>query len=187
MKALILFSGGLDSTTCLAKAIQDFDEVEALSFNYGQKHIKELDHAVSIADYYGIKLKIYDITGLVEKSESDYIPFRNTIFLSIALSYAEQNNIDVIIYGANSADYDSFPDCRLPYVEAINNLVKTHTMKIIIITPIINTPKTEIIKLAKSLDVPIEMTWTCYEGTELPCGKCNSCLLRDKAFKEISC
>ncbi len=212
MKAVVLLSGGLDSTTTLAIAINDGYDVYPITFRYGQRHNREIESAKRICEYYNLKLKIVDINlreiggsaltdnidvpknrSLEEISREipvTYVPARNTIFLSIALGYAEVIDADRIYIGVNALDYSGYPDCRPEYIDEFNRLSKLATKKgvegkqIEIVAPLIHMTKGEIIKKGMELNVPYELTWSCYEGGEKPCGKCDSCLLRLKGFME---
>ncbi|OYT60477.1 7-cyano-7-deazaguanine synthase QueC [Euryarchaeota archaeon ex4484_178] len=211
MRAVVLLSGGLDSSTVLAIALSQGYEVHALSFDYGQRHSKELESAKKIAEYYRVPHKIIKIdlrqiggsalTDNIDVPERDvneiegeipitYVPARNTILLSFALGYAEVIDADAIFYGANAIDYSGYPDCRPEYVEAFEKCANLGTKRgvegksIRIIAPIIHMSKAEIIKKGMELGVPYELTWSCYRGGERACGKCDSCLLRLKGFME---
>ncbi len=212
MKAVVLLSGGLDSTTTLAIAINDGYDVYPITFRYGQRHNREIESAKKISEYYNLKLKIVDINlreiggsaltdnidvpknrSLGEISREipvTYVPARNTIFLSIALGYAEVIDADRIYIGVNALDYSGYPDCRPEYIEEFNKLSKLATKRgvegkpIEIVAPLIHMTKAEIIKKGMELNVPYELTWSCYEGGEKPCGKCDSCILRLKGFME---
>ncbi len=212
MKAVVLLSGGLDSTTTLAIAINDGYDVYPITFRYGQRHNREIESAKKICEYYNLKLKIVDINlreiggsaltdnidvpknrSLGEISREipvTYVPARNTIFLSIALGYAEVIDADRIYIGVNALDYSGYPDCRPEYIEEFNKLSKLATKRgvegkpIEIVAPLIHMTKAEIIKKGMELNVPYELTWSCYEGGEKPCGKCDSCILRLKGFME---
>ncbi len=211
MRAVVLLSGGLDSSTVLAMALDMGYEVHALSFDYGQRHARELESARKIAEYYNVPHKILKIdlrqiggsaltddievpSRSVEDIEKEipitYVPARNTILLSYALAYAEVIEADAIFYGANAIDYSGYPDCRPEYVEAFEKCANLGTKRgvtgnpIKIIAPIIHMTKAEIIKKGMELGVPYELTWSCYRGGEKACGRCDSCLLRLKGFME---
>ena len=211
MKAVVLLSGGLDSSTVLAIALEMGYEVHALSFDYGQRHSRELESAKKIAKYFNVPHKIIKIdlrqiggsalTDNIDVPERNmeeiekeipitYVPARNTILLSLALGYAEVIDADAIFYGANAIDYSGYPDCRPEYVEAFERVANLGTKRgvegkpIKIIAPIIHMTKAEIIKKGMELGVPYELTWSCYKGGEKACGKCDSCLLRLKGFME---
>jgi len=212
-KAVILFSGGLDSTTCLALAKSEGYDCYALSFDYGQRHNSELNAARKIAkksnvmQHEVISLSIGQLGGssLTDKTQtikdhddnhvgipSTYVPARNTIMLSIALGWAEIINAEAIFIGVSSIDYSGYPDCRPEYISKFNELVDLATKKgveghvLSIKTPLINLSKADTIKLGDSLGVDYSQTISCYKATDdgLACGKCDSCALRRKGFDE---
>lgn len=216
MKALVLFSGGADSTTCLGIAVDKYgaDEVLALSVYYGQKHSKELQAAEKIAAHYGVKLQSLDLAlifagsdcsllkgsseDIPEESYADqlsktggapvstYVPFRNGLFLSSAASVALSNGCEVIYYGAHSDDAagNAYPDCSADFNEAINRAVYLGSgQKLRVEAPFIGLTKAEVVKKGLELGVPYEMTWSCYEGGDVPCGVCGTCRDRIAAFK----
>jgi 7-cyano-7-deazaguanine synthase len=213
MKAVCLLSGGLDSCIAAAIAANKGYEIYALSFDYGQRHRRELESAIKIAkflkakEHKTIKCDLREIGGsaltddidVPERKEEDisasiipitYVPARNTIFLSYALAYAEVIKADAIFIGANSIDYSGYPDCRPEYFKAYQSMADLATKRgvegnlIKIETPLINLTKAEIIKKGIELNAPLELTWSCYKGKEKACGKCDSCLLRLKGFRE---
>ncbi len=212
MKAVSLLSGGLDSATTLAIAISMGYEVYPITFRYGQRHSREIESAMKISEYYGRELKIIDVSldriggsaltsgyDVPERSDvSDigegipvtYVPARNTIFLAIALSYAEAIGAEKIFIGVNAIDYSGYPDCRPEYIEEFNRLSRLATKvgvegrPIEIVAPLINMTKAQIIKKGKELNVPYHLTWSCYRGGKKACGRCDSCLLRLKGFME---
>ncbi|NPA75506.1 MAG: 7-cyano-7-deazaguanine synthase QueC [Euryarchaeota archaeon] len=211
MKAVVLLSGGLDSTTVVAMAREMGYEVFALSFDYGQRHSREMESAIKVAKYYGIEHKILKIdlrqiggsalTDDIEVPEREldeiekeipitYVPARNTILLSYALAYAEVIGADAIFYGANAIDYSGYPDCRPEYVEAFEKMANLGTKRgveghpIKILAPLMHMSKADIIKKGIELGVPYELTWSCYRGGEKACGRCDSCLLRLRGFME---
>ena len=215
MKALVLFSGGVDSTTCLALAIKQYgnDEVLALSVYYGQKHDKEIEAAKKIAAYYNVRLKQLDLTRIFEDSDcsllkgsqqdipeesyeaqlkktngapvSTYVPFRNGLFLSSAASIALSNGCTEIYYGAHMDDAagNAYPDCSKEFNNAINSAIYIGSGNILTVTaPFIGMNKAQVVKTGLELGVPYEMTWSCYEGGDRPCGKCGTCRDRAAAF-----
>lgn len=211
MRAVSLLSGGLDSSTVLSYAISKGYEVIALSFDYGQRHRKELESAKKIADYYGVKHKIMkidlraiggsaltddievpDVTlGAIGKEiPVTYVPARNTILLSLGLGLAEVTDSSKIFIGANALDYSGYPDCRPEYFEAINRTFDLATKKTVeggkieVEAPLLRFSKADIVRLAHSLKTPLELTWSCYNGKERACGVCDSCKLRLKGFME---
>ena len=215
MKAVILLSGGLDSSTVLYQAKADGCECYAISFDYKQRHRRELESARAIALSAGIKahqIVNFDLTlwggsaltdnqmelpidrTLTEMSQNipiTYVPARNTIFLSFALAYAETLEAQRIYIGVNALDYSGYPDCRLDYIQAMQEVFRLGTKQgregeaINIVTPLIELKKTEIIQLGNKLGVPWEQTWSCYAGGETACGLCDSCRLRLAAFEEL--
>jgi 7-cyano-7-deazaguanine synthase len=213
-KAVILLSGGLDSTTILAMAKQQDYLCYALSFSYGQRHGVELEFARRIAKKYGVvehriahlDLRLFGGSALtadieVPKAECvadiapeipvTYVPARNTIFLSYALAYAEVVGSYDIFIGVNAVDYSGYPDCRPAFIaayELMANLATAHVEagKITIHTPLINLSKAEIIKAGLVLGVDYSKTISCYDPSPdgVACGKCHACLLRAKGFAD---
>lgn len=211
-KAVILLSGGLDSTTALYLAKKDGYEIYAMAFNYGQKHTKEVECAREIAKEVGVKdfvvvntnMNVWGGSALTDNKikipEGDieskdipitYVPARNMIFLSYAASYAEVVGASEIFIGVSEVDYSGYVDCRLAFIIAMENAINQGTVcsveqgnKIRIQAPFINMTKSEEIKLGISLGVDYSKTWTCYKGEEVACGECDSCKLRLKAFKD---
>jgi len=207
-KAIVLLSGGLDSTTTLYFAKDKGYEIHCLIFDYAQRHRKEISAAIRIAKaaeakYYVSKIHLpWKGSALLDKHISlptkrgrgipaTYVPARNTIFLSFALSFAEAIKAHVIFIGANHIDYSGYPDCRPDYFKEFDRLIKLATkagvegINIKIITPLINKNKAEIIRLGNKLGVPYDLTWSCYKGGKRPCGECDSCKLRQKGFKVL--
>jgi 7-cyano-7-deazaguanine synthase len=210
-KAVILLSGGLDSATSAAQAIADGYEAIALSFRYGQRHERELLAArqvatalkinehfivdVNLAQWGGSALTDENIAVPTEGVQSGeipitYVPGRNTVFIAIALSLAEAKGAEAIYLGINAVDYSGYPDCRPDYLEAFQNLASLSSKVGIegnapkLIAPLVMDSKTDIVRRARRLGVPIELTWSCYQGGEVPCGVCDSCRIRDKALLE---
>ena len=213
-KAVVLLSGGLDSSTALAIAHQQGFELHALSFDYGQRHQREVDAAAAVAQHYGVQyqktvtidLRAFGGSALtadfdvphsrsLEKMSQEipitYVPARNTIFLSFALAYAEVTDADDIFLGINAIDYSGYPDCRPEYLEAYERMANLATKATTqdgrvfhIHAPLLRMNKAEIIHKGIELGVPYELTWSCYEGGELACGTCDSCLLRLNGFAE---
>ncbi len=202
-KAITLLSGGLDSTTTLYFAKAKGYKCYALIFDYGQRHKRELRSAVAVArlvkvPYEAIKIKLpWGGSALIDKKikvpskgkigrgiPPTYVPARNTIFLSFAISYAEAIGAKAIFIGANAVDYSGYPDCRPNYYREFNKLIKlgTKARRIKIITPLIGLTKEEIVALGRKLKAPLELTWSCYQGGNEPCGVCDSCRLREKGF-----
>lgn len=215
MKAVVLLSGGLDSSTVLYQAKALGFECYAISFDYQQRHRRELESAKAIASAAGVvehqqvsfdlrawggsaltdsKIDLPQDRSVTQMSENipvTYVPARNTIFLSFALAYAETIGADCVYIGVNALDYSGYPDCRPDYIEAMQSVFRLGTKQgregiaIAIVTPLINLRKTEIIQLGNQLGVPWEKTWSCYAGEDLACGVCDSCQLRLAAFDEL--
>ncbi|MCL4336556.1 MAG: 7-cyano-7-deazaguanine synthase QueC [Candidatus Thermoplasmatota archaeon] len=207
-KAVCLLSGGLDSATVLAYAISKGYQCYAISFNYGQRHMKELVSSEKLAQVFNVPRIVASILmadswqvhcpgpGDVEKRDlrnisdsipNTYVPSRNIIFLSMAASFAESHGASTIFIGANALDYSGYPDCRPEFYNAFENALNIGTdlgnrkgFKIKV--PLQYLKKSEIIKLGKSLGVPYELTSSCYEGGDEACGECDSCLLRLQGF-----
>jgi 7-cyano-7-deazaguanine synthase len=215
--AVVLLSGGLDSTTTMAIAKAEGFAVHALSFQYGQRHSVELDAAREVARRFGAKdhvvaeidLRVFGGSALTteiavpkNRSVSDigegipitYVPARNTIFLSFALAYAEVLQAHDIFLGVNALDYSGYPDCRPEYIAAYESMANLATKAglegkhhLRIHTPLINLTKAEIIQRGRELDVDYAITRSCYDPspTGEACGRCDSCLLRQKGFREL--
>lgn len=215
-KAVVLLSGGLDSSTLCSLAKSQGREVYALTINYAQRNVHEIDAAREIAKLNDvaehvilpIDLSLFGGSSLTDKSiavakdvpienigkeiPNSYVPARNTIFLSLALGYAETRNASEIWLGVNQLDYSGYPDCRPEYIDAFTRLAKLATKvgvegaALEIQTPLLHLTKSEIIKLGVSLGVDYSITRTCYDLDEngLACGRCESCLLRKNGFLE---
>lgn len=215
MKAVILLSGGLDSSTVLYQAHSDGCECYAISFDYQQRHRRELESAQAIAQAAGVvqhqvinfdlrqwggsaltdnSLELPRNRDTIEMTQNipiTYVPARNTIFLSFALGYAEAIAAERVYIGVNALDYSGYPDCRPDYIQAMQEVFRLGTKEgregqpIKIVTPLIDLKKTEIIELGNKLGVPWELTWSCYAGEEVSCGVCDSCRLRLEAFARL--
>lgn len=215
-KAVVLLSGGLDSTTVLAIAKSEGYETYALSFSYGQRHSWELECARRVAAATGVKdhrtaqidLRVFGGSALTadidvpkgrsldqmsEKIPVIYVPARNTIFLSFALAWAEVLGSSDIFIGVNALDYSGYPDCRPEFIEAFERLANLATkagvegyQRLRIHTPLIALSKSEIIQTGLRLGVDYGLTSSCYDPspTGEPCGTCDSCLLRQKGFRD---
>ena len=213
-KAVVLFSGGLDSTTALCWALAKGYDCLAVSFNYGQRHSRENAAARAIARRLGVEL--YEIkldfpwfetsslvnSGLklpdVKLSEigrkgaipSTYVPGRNLVFASVGFSLADAAGAAAVVLGPNVVDYSGYPDCRPAFYRALEKAAAQGTRsgaggkKIKLLTPLIKLSKAEIARLAVKLKAPLELTWSCYSGGARPCGRCDSCKLRAKGFAD---
>ena len=214
MKAVVLVSGGLDSTTCLAIAREQGFDLYALTLNYGQRHDHELNSAKMIVDFFNIHdHSIIDIdlaqfggSALTDQidvpkkrdlSDMDeipvtYVPARNTVFLSLALAWAEVLGSFDIFIGVNALDYSGYPDCRPEYISSFEKTANLATKAGVsgssfrIHTPLIDLTKSEIVKVGMDLGVDYSLTSSCYDPDQEgnPCGLCDACYLRLKGFKE---
>ena len=213
MNAVVLLSGGLDSATCLARAVSVYgaDNVVALNAYYGQKHAKEIECAENIARHYGVRylkmdlkevMKYSDCTllegnGAIDKRSyaeqmedsntvSTYVPFRNGVLLSVAAAIALSVGANEVWYGAHQDDAAGavYPDCSVEFADHMDKAIYEGSGKRVrLYAPFINTDKAGVVKTGLELNVPYEMTWSCYEGGDKPCGKCGTCIDRAKAFE----
>ena len=217
-KAMVLCSGGVDSTTCLAMAVAEVgaENVLALSVYYGQKHDKEIQAAKKVAEYYGVRRMELDLSVIFsgsncsllkqstediplesyaqqiaethgEKPVSTYVPFRNGLFLSSAASIALSHGCSKIMYGAHADDAAgaAYPDCSLDFVNAMNQAIYLGSgNQLTIEAPFVSLTKADVVKKGLELGVPYDLTWSCYEGGEKPCGKCGTCIDRQRAFEK---
>jgi 7-cyano-7-deazaguanine synthase len=213
-KAVCLLSGGMDSAVAAAIAKADGYDVTPLTIRYNQRHIRELDSAKSLVRYFGFKEhRIFDIdlkqiggSALTDKMKVPegkslreikngdipvtYVPARNTIFLSVALAYAEVAGAEAILIGANHVDSSGYPDCRPEYLKKYQEMANLATKRAVegrpikIIAPLIEMTKADIVKKGTELHVPFELTWSCYSGRKKACGVCDSCKLRKAGFSE---
>ncbi len=211
-KAVVLLSGGIDSSTALAIAKAEGRELYALSFDYRQRHGLELEAARKVAESIGARHLIINfdlrkiggsaLTAGIEVPKGavspetipiTYVPARNTIFLSFALAWAEVLSAPDIFIGANAVDYSGYPDCRPEYLRAFENMANLATkasveggMRFAIIAPLLYMTKAEIIKKGISLGLDYSLTWSCYDPLPdgRPCLRCDSCRFREKGFKE---
>lgn len=213
-KSIVLFSGGVDSTTALYWALDRYDKIFALTFDYGQRNRIELDMARKIAQKLSIPQKIlrvdlqqiggssltdtklslpqYERTEEIEEGlSSTYVPFRNGIFLALAAAQAEVDGINEIVCGFNVIDSPNYPDTRNQFVQAMQEAINQGTKaslspeKVQIIAPFLNMKKSDIIKEGLSLGADYSFAISCYSGEEIPCQKCSSCVLRQKAWEEV--
>jgi len=209
LKFLVVFSGGMDSATALYKTIVDNpnDKVETISFNYGSKHNDmEYKAAQKICEKLNIKntkisldfISQYFKSDLLqsggnipeghyaaENMKSTVVPFRNGIMLSIAAGFAESVEADILVLGNHAGDHTIYPDCRQEFVNPMAKAIEEGTWKKIKLqSPFCNITKTEIVKIGVKLKVPYELTYSCYNGKEMHCGKCGTCVERIEAFKD---
>ena len=209
-KALVLFSGGLDSTTMLAMVKSNGYEITALTINYNQRHVSEIEFSKKSLSQLQINKQIIfdlDLSKIGGSALTDnipvpidsndnipttYVPARNTIFLSLASSFAERLNISDIFIGANIIDYSGYPDCRPEFIKSFEKTINLGTKLGVegshfrIHTPLIKMTKAEIIRKGHSLGVDYSLTLSCYNPTDsgLACGKCDSCKFRKDGFKD---
>jgi 7-cyano-7-deazaguanine synthase len=212
--SVVLLSGGMDSATCLALAARDARPVHALTFAYGQRHVRELRSAEALARRYrAARHRVVDLplAPLVESALTDragrlpsrpavagtipptYVPARNTILLGVALGYAESHRLGRIYFGANAVDYSGYPDCRPEFVRAFNALARRAVrspaeggIRIRVVAPLLRRSKAEIVRLGQRLGVPWGLTWSCYAGERVPCLRCDACRLRARGFREAN-
>ncbi len=207
IKTVILLSGGIDSTTTLYLAKKYGYKLSALIFDYNQRHRKEISCAIKIAklnkiNYHVVKIFLpWTVSALTQKDirvpfnrnlyskniPVTYVSGRNIIFLSYAASFAESINAKKIFIGAHIQDYSGYPDCRPEFLRAMEKAINLGISKkgIEIISPLIDKSKKDIIQLGLRLNVPFQYTWSCYMGGSYPCGKCDSCRFRIKAFQTL--
>jgi 7-cyano-7-deazaguanine synthase len=205
---LVVLSGGLDSTVCMALADRESEAPPlALTFDYGQKHRTELDRAAGVAGRYRSDHLVVQLdttpwggSALTDPSIDiptggtgdgvpvTYVPARNSIFLAVALGVAEARGLDAVWIGVNAVDYSGYPDCRPAFIQAFRQVAATGQKRgiegdpIDIRTPLIESTKPEIVRMGLALDAPLELTWSCYRGGDKPCGACDACLLRAHGF-----
>ena len=211
---VVLLSGGLDSSTVLAMAMERGFAITAVTIDYGQRHVRELDSARRVAGSAGVEdhlvLKL-DMGGALDSSltredlevpcdrdiesigtgiPSTYVPSRNIIFLSVAASIAESRGAEAVFIAANSVDFSGYPDCTPEFLEAFQRMLDVGTKAgrdgrgIRIEAPVLRMTKKEIVSEAIRLGVPLELTWSCYTGGDRACGRCDSCLLRLRGFAQ---
>lgn len=218
-KAIVLSSGGVDSTTCVGVAVEKLgrENVSTVSVYYGQKHKKELECAEKVAEFYGLKHYVFNLAEVMKYSNcslltssteeiihksyaeqiaengegmvSTYVPFRNGLMLSavatLAMSIYPKDEVDIYI-GAHADDAagNAYADCSMDFVEAIRKAINIGTYeKVNIIAPFVNSNKAGVVKKGLEINVPYELTWSCYEGGDAPCGKCGTCIDRAEAFR----
>ena len=212
--ALVVLSGGLDSTVCASIAARAGDLRLALTFDYGQRHRIELDRARAVAEHFGVEhlvvpidasqwggsaltdasVDVPDATDAVDVDGDaipvTYVPARNLIFLSIAVGIAEVRDLDEVVIGVNALDYSGYPDCRPAFVASFAATAALALKRgveghpVEIVTPLIDLTKAGIVTLGRDLGAPLHLTWSCYRGGPRPCGSCDACVLRAKGFAE---
>jgi 7-cyano-7-deazaguanine synthase len=209
MKVVVVLSGGLDSTVVLYDAVlrNSTEAVKAISFNYGQRHVRELVSAREVTEKLGVVHKIIDLTSLTEllgasslvnptidvpeghytdmSMKSTVVPNRNMILLSVAAAWAISERFDAVAYGAHAGDHTIYPDCRDQFVESFAQTLKLADWhQVEVLRPFVKRTKGEIVLRGVELGVPFENTWSCYKGEQFHCGKCGTCVERREAFVE---
>jgi 7-cyano-7-deazaguanine synthase len=207
-KVVVIFSGGMDSFTVLNLAVSQGLEVYALSFDYGQRHKKELDYAARACASLDVHHKIVDISAInqliggssltsdIDVAEGHYeedsmkttvVPNRNMILLSMAVGYAVSIGANKVYYGAHSGDHAIYPDCRPEFVHKMNDVCAIANYEAVeIVTPYLDVSKTAILTAGLEMGLDYNLTWTCYNGRDKACGKCGACQERLEAFIENS-
>lgn len=205
-KVVVIFSGGMDSFTVLNRALKDGKEVYALTFDYGQKHVKEIDCASKVCQQLGVTHKVIDISAInqllagssltddieipeghyeAENMKSTVVPNRNMILLSLAVGYAVSVKASQVYYGAHSGDHAIYPDCRPEFVMKMNDVCQIANYEAVeIFSPYLTVSKTNILSDGLKMGLSYEDTWTCYNGREKACGKCGACQERLEAFTD---
>ncbi|WP_338367221.1 7-cyano-7-deazaguanine synthase QueC [uncultured Pseudoalteromonas sp.] len=204
-KVVVIYSGGMDSFTVLNKALQQGHDVYALSFDYGQRHVKELEVAANVCEKLNVPHKIVDISAInqliggssltddIEVPEGHYeeesmkstiVPNRNMILLSLAVGYAVSLKASKVYYGAHSGDHAIYPDCRPEFVQKMDDVCRIANYDAVeIFSPYLNNTKIDILTDGIKMGLDYSQTWTCYNGREKACGKCGACQERLEAFK----
>jgi 7-cyano-7-deazaguanine synthase len=205
-KVVVIYSGGMDSYTVLNKAMQQGYDVHAVSFNYGQRHSKELLFAKKVCEQHNIEHKVVDISSInqliggsaltddidvpqghyqEESMKTTVVPNRNMIMLSMAVGYAVSIEAEAVYFGAHSGDHAIYPDCRTEFVDAMNDVCKIANYQAVEVrAPYLAVSKTDILREGLAMDLDYNDTWTCYNGQEKACGKCGACQERLEAFSE---
>ena len=208
-RSVVILSGGLDSTTCAGVAAGTGSELVCLTFDYGQRHRRELGSAARVADFYGAEhltvafdsrqwggsaltadIELPKGREIDESIPVTYVPARNTIFLSVALAVAEARDADNVYMGVNALDYSGYPDCRPEYIAAFQTMANLAMKRAVegrpveILTPLVDFTKADVVRLGVEVGAPLELSWSCYDGGATPCGECDSCVLRAKGFAE---
>lgn len=193
---VVLLSGGVDSTVALAMKLDAGFEVEALTVDYGQRHRREIESASKIAHHYRVEHRIVSVTpelfsgsaltsdaevpdGVATEPDATYVPARNTVLLALAAARADSIGARNVIIGANADDAAAYPDCRASYITAFRDVLIEGTIgHVWVSAPLLYMHKPKIIERAKQLNVPLELTWSCYQGGDEPCGTCGACISR---------
>ncbi|GAC1306871.1 MAG: 7-cyano-7-deazaguanine synthase QueC [Acidimicrobiales bacterium] len=211
MKSIVILSGGLDSTVCMALAAKAAEDVVALTFDYGQRHRIELERAALVAGHYRAEHVVVhldasqwggsaltDVSIAVPDASTQsappgqipvtYVPARNLIFLAVAMGVAEARHADDVYLGINALDYSGYPDCRPEFVTSFVETARLALKRgvegnpVTVRTPLADLTKEGIVRLGVEVGAPLELTWSCYRGGARPCGTCDSCVLRTRGF-----
>ncbi|MBA6398357.1 7-cyano-7-deazaguanine synthase QueC [Colwellia sp. BRX10-4] len=205
-KVVVIYSGGMDSFTVLNRALHDGKEVFALTFDYGQRHVKEIEFASTVCQSLDVNHKIIDISSInqllagssltdnidipeghyeAESMKSTVVPNRNMILLSLAVGYAVSVGASQVYYGAHSGDHAIYPDCRPEFVMKMNEVCKIANYESVeIFSPYLTVTKSDILTDGLRMGLSYNNTWTCYNGREKACGKCGACQERLEAFSD---
>jgi 7-cyano-7-deazaguanine synthase len=205
-KVVVIYSGGMDSFTVLNRALQDGKEVYALTFDYGQRHVKEIEYASNVCKSLQVNHKVIDISAInqllagssltddidipeghyeAESMKSTVVPNRNMILLSLAVGYAVSTGASQVYYGAHSGDHAIYPDCRPEFVMKMNDVCKIANYESVeIFSPYLTVTKSDILTDGLKMKLNYDQTWTCYNGREKACGKCGACEERLEAFSD---
>lgn len=206
MKAVVLFSGGLDSTVLASHLMSTGTEVRLLSIDYGQRHAKELAHGEALAKHMNLPRKsllLPDLADLLkgssltddsvelpkghyaeESMKATVVPNRNMILLALAGGYALSSGFDTIAYAAHAGDHFIYPDCRPEFAEAMEKALGLADWNdLSLYRPFVDMTKADLVRLGTELETPLDMTWSCYAGMDVHCGKCGTCVERKEAFE----
>jgi len=205
-KVVVIYSGGMDSFTVLNRALHDGKEVFALTFDYGQRHVKEIEYASTVCHSLNISHKVIDISAInqllagssltdnidipeghyeAESMKSTVVPNRNMILLSLAVGYAVSVGASQVYYGAHSGDHAIYPDCRPEFVLKMNEVCKIANYESVeIFSPYLTVTKSDILTDGLKMGLKYDNTWTCYNGREKACGQCGACQERLEAFRD---
>lgn len=191
MKAVVLLSGGVDSTVALAHVIKSGHTVQAVSFNYGQTHARELDSATRIADHYGVGHRVIDLTGVLdvrsaltgngpipkthaEAPDSTFVAGRNLVMLSIAIARAQDIGASAAVIGSNATDAAGYPDCRAEFISSLDEASRG-SYGVSVWAPLLKMTKSDVRAYGHQLGAPLDLAWSCYRGGTVPCGRCGAC------------
>ncbi|MDR3229214.1 MAG: 7-cyano-7-deazaguanine synthase QueC [Puniceicoccales bacterium] len=209
MKTAVVFSGGLDSTVLLAKLVSEGRECLALTFDYGQRHAREIESARAIAALLGIRHHVADLRALIplwgsnsltdhavavpdghyteERMKTTVVPGRNLVFLSVAAAWAIAEKCDSLAYGAHSGDHTIYPDCRPEFADALAAAVAlADWRRVELERPFVTMDKAAVARLGAALGAPMALSWSCYKGGKLHCGRCATCVERREAFEKAA-